>query len=304
MTAEVGARSKLVYLVPRPARFEHRAFMRRWREHAHVKVGSMPSCDGLTRYQQCGLLTPEEAGLPPALFGPGGLSLAYGGVGVAWFENAAGTPDGARPDLGPRRALENELDAFGAPLGANLHATEEEVIFDKGGTQVRIFSFLHRRSNLTLAEFSAQWRAFADTFLAHEELARHCTSYVQDHVIEAEGESRFDGIAEMGFRDPGGALGLLSEPTLAHELFREEEPFLDRTDGVVVLTRPERLVERRLPVESQPRDDESALVGHDDELGTVAGGHLRQDPRDMRLHRQRTDDQTLGDLGIGRSACD
>jgi hypothetical protein len=244
MTGEVSATRKLVYLVPRPARVEQRAFMRRWREHADVKVGSMPSRDGLTSYQQCGLLTPEDASLPPALFGPGGLSLAYGGVGVAWFEDAAATPVVAGPDFAPRRALEDELDAFGTPLGANLHATEEEVIFDKGGTQVRIFSFLRRRSNLTLAEFSAQWRAFADTFLSHTELTRHCTSYVQDHVIDAEGESRFDGIAEMGFRDPGGALGLLSEPTLAQELFREEEPFLDRTEGVVVLTMPERLVER------------------------------------------------------------
>ena len=249
MTGQVSARSKLVYLVPRPARLEQRAFMRRWREHADVKVGSMPAREHLTRYQQCGLLTPEDAGLPPALFGPGGLSLAYGGVGVAWFENTGGTAAAAGPDFAPRRALKDELDAFGAQLGANLHATEEDVIFDKGGTQVRIFSFLHRRSNLTPAEFSAQWRAFADTFVAHEELARHCTSYVQDHVIEGEGEPRFDGIAEMGFRHPGGALGLLSEPTLVQELFKEEEPFLDRTDGVVVLTRPERPVVQRLPVE-------------------------------------------------------
>jgi hypothetical protein len=261
VTAQVSATSKLVYLAPRPARFERRAFMRRWREHADMKVGSMPSREHLTRYQQCGLLTPEDAGLPPALFGPGGLSLAYGGVGVAWFENAPGTAAAAGPDFAPRRALEHELGAFGTPLGANLHATQEEVIFDKGGTQVRIFSFLHRRSSLTLAEFSAQWRAFADTFLAHEELARHCTSYVQDHIIEGEGEARFDGIAEMGFRDPGGALGLLSEPTLVQELFREEEPFLDRADGVVLLTRPERVVKRRLPLEASPAVDDGANGG-------------------------------------------
>jgi hypothetical protein len=261
MTADISANTKLVYLIPRPARVKQRAFMRRWREHANLDVSAMPFRDRLTHYQQCGLLTPEDAGLPPALFGPGGLSLGYGGVGVAWFEHAAGTSAVASPEFEPKRVLEDGYDAFGARLGANLHATKSEVIFDKGGTQVRIFSFLHRRSNLTLADFSAQWRSFADTFLAHGELTRHCTSYVQDHIIEGQGETRFDGIAEMGFRDPGGALGLLSEPTLAEELFREEEPFLDRTDGVVILTRPERPVPCFPPLVAAAETDLAAPPG-------------------------------------------
>ena len=48
----------------------------------------------------------------------------------------------------------------------------------------------------------------------------------------------------MGFADIAGVLGLMSEPTLVAELFKEEEPFLDRTDGVVVLTRPALLLDR------------------------------------------------------------
>jgi hypothetical protein len=215
--------SKLVYLAPRPAEESQDAFIRRWRRQAL----SPPHREPLIRHELCGLLTPEQSELPDALFGPDRLALDFGGVGVAWFEDPAAPA--------PSRA------ALALPAGAEVHATREEVIFEEGGGAVRIFSFLKRTRELTLAEFSDSWRSFAASFLAHGELTRHCTSYVQDHVVEGAGESLFDGIAVMGFRDPAAALGLLSEPTLREELFVEEESFLDRSKGVVVLTRPEAL---------------------------------------------------------------
>jgi hypothetical protein len=221
------AESKLVHLAARPAGASQAEFLSGWSRYAH----SRESDPALVGYQSWALVTPEEEGLPAALAGPGGLSLEPAGVGLAY----ARSPTAMLEFAGSGREGE-DLETFGGPPGEDLHPTTEDVIFDHGGTGLTIFSFLHRRRDITRAEFSKRWRAFAREFLARETLTRHCSRHVQDHVLEGA-ETRFDGIAEMGFREPADALAFLSESALAHELFPLEEPFIDRTHGIVVLTR-------------------------------------------------------------------
>ena len=228
----------LVYLAPRPQGLGQQEFLTRWHEHATLTV-RLPGFARLHRHELHAALTPaDDPGLPPAMFVPGAISSDYGGVGVARFDgDLAGLAD-QRGGADAQAVRADERDTFGSELGANAHLTRDEVVFDHGGTTLNIFSFLHRQKALTLQEFSEQWRGFADAFLAHPELTRHCSSYIQAHRVADAGDARFDGIAVMGFRDLSGVFALMSEPTLVGELFKEEEPFLDRTDGVVVLTRP------------------------------------------------------------------
>jgi len=235
---------KLVYLAPRRRGLTGEAFRSRWHDHAQLTM-RLPGLTSLARHELHRVLTPDEdPGLPAALFQPGALSSDYGGVGIVWLHGDldALASQRATDDAGAARS--DALDTFGSDLGANVHVTLDEVVFDHGGTTLSIFSFLARKPALTLQEFSGQWRGFADAFLAHPELTRHCSSYVQAHRVPEGGDARFDGIAVMGFRDLTGVFGLLSEPTLAGELFTEEEPFIDRAGGVVVLTRPDGALER------------------------------------------------------------
>src|SRR5258707_9628893 len=52
------------------------------------------------------------------------------------------------------------------------------------------------------------------------------------------------------------------------------------------------------------RRNEATLVREDDELRSIACVQLGEDPRDVRLRRQRADHETLGDLGVVQTACD
>jgi EthD domain len=232
---------KFLYLAPRPDGADGAALGGLWREH-----GGGALLDRFTRHQQCETLTPaDDPGLPEALFGPGGIRPDFGGVVLAWFAGGADAVAGAADawaELGGGGSSSESTGggAVAAPVRATgtLLATQEEVIFDLGGTRLTIFSFLHRQAVLSLAEFSDQWRAFADTFAAHGELTRHCSGYVQNHVYAPDGRPAFDGVAEMGFRSVADVVAFVSEPSMVEELFPAEEPFIDRTDGVVVLTRP------------------------------------------------------------------
>ena len=166
--------------------------MARWRQHGQLNMG-MPYFQNFTRYEQCDAILPgAEPQLGPAFFAPGAISAAYGGVGCAWFAGGLQTLAKLAADPDAETAVEDELETFGDHLGGNLHWTEAETVFDHGGTELRIFSFLIA-PGLSRGEFAAAWRAFAETFLAHEELTRHCTSYIQDHVVEGTGESRLTG---------------------------------------------------------------------------------------------------------------
>jgi hypothetical protein len=244
VTGAASVPDKLVYVAPRPGGVDQASFVRRWRQHGDLNMG-FPYFERFSFYEQCATVgRGDEPELPGALFGPGALNDSYGGVGVAHFDGGAQTLADLDGDPDAPAARDDEHPTFGGPLGENMHVTHEKVIFDHGGTELRIFSFLHRREGLTLEEFSDQWRAFADIFLAHEELTRHCSSYVQDHVWEDDGAARFDGIAEMGFRSIQDVVAFVSEPTMVSELFKEEEPFIDRTHGVAILTRPALLLDR------------------------------------------------------------
>jgi EthD domain-containing protein len=244
MAGAASVPGKFVYLAPRPEAVEQAAFMRRWRQHGDLNMG-MSYFERFTRYEQCGTLTPaDDPGLPEALFGPGGITQEFGGVGLAWFDGGAGTLADLAADPDAATALADEVGTFGGRLGDDLLATEEEVIYDHGGAQLKIFSFLQRQKGLSLAEFADQWRAFADTFAAHQELTRHCCGYVQNHVYAPEGAPKHDGVAEMRFRSIADVVAFVSEPSLVEELFPAEEPFIDRTDVVVILTRPTVLLDR------------------------------------------------------------
>jgi EthD domain len=173
-----------------------------------------------------------EGDLPEALFAPGGLSTAFSGVGVASLDAVDASELTAVADV-----IERALGPAANSQPGRVHPSSSETVFEDGDAGLRIFSFLHRQAHLSRAEFSDLWRGFIDTFMAAGELRRHCSSYIQNHV-PSDAETMFDGIAEMGFRTLADLLAFMSEPSLVQELFPAEAPFIDRTDGVAIMTRP------------------------------------------------------------------
>jgi len=233
-TGAASVPTKFVYLAPRPEKVDRAAFGRHWRERSDGVAQS----GQFTHYEQCETLTPaDEPALPESLFGPLGISGDFAGVAQAWFVGGSGAVADLATDTTWAASTGGEAQPAPARPAGNLLATQEEVVFDLGGTKLKIFSFLQRRAGLSLAEFSDQWRAFAQTFAAHDELVRHCSGYVQNHVYAPDGRPRYDGIAEMSFRSVDDVVAFISEPSMVEELFPAEQPFIDRTDVVVVLTR-------------------------------------------------------------------
>ncbi len=184
------------------------------------------------------MLTPaDDPAIPAALFGPGGISDGWAGVGEAWLQGGGEALMEIASDAVVLAARDHEPDVFGRAIEYSM-AVQDDVVFDAGGTEVKIFSFLRRQPGMTLDAFADEWGAFADQFLEHEELTRHCSSYIQSHVVDPPADARFDGIAIMGFRSADDVTAFMTEPSLANELFPAEEPFLDRSQGIVVLTAP------------------------------------------------------------------
>jgi hypothetical protein len=237
---------RLVYLAPRPNDVSAAALAPRWAEHLQGILARPVVQEHVTRYELCRSLTPaDEPGLPAAFFAPGAISDAWAGVGEAWLDG--GMPGlaalGSDPDVIAARAVEAAV--FGAPIETSM-AVQEEIVFDNGQAELKVFSFLCRQPHLSLDEFADAWGAFADVFLAHDELTRHCALYIQSHVVDPPPEACFDGVAVMGFRSVDDVVAFMAEPSMAAELFPAEEPFLDRSHGVVVLTRPQVLFDRAL----------------------------------------------------------
>jgi hypothetical protein len=228
--------TKLVHLAPRPDGVDQATFLQRWQERSERNM-SLPAFARFSSYEHCGIVTTADEPSLPELLGPNGPSAPYGGVGAARFEGGAETLAAIAAD--PRGAEQN-VATFGVSIASYVLAIHDEVVFDHGGTQLRIYSFLGRQAGLSAEQFGAEWRRFIETFCAHEELTRHCSEYVQDHVLALDPAATpmFDGIAEMGFRRIEDVVAFLSEPTLVDELFPAEEPFIDRSRGLVVLTRP------------------------------------------------------------------
>jgi len=239
---DVKVPTKLVHLAPRPAGVDQATFLQRWQERSQRNM-RLPAFEPFWRYEHCGIVTTADEPSLPELLGPDGPSAPYGGVGAAHFDGGAETLAGIAAD--PRGAEEN-VATFGVSLASFVLATVDEVVFDHGGTQLRIYSFLARQPQLSLEQFAEQWRAFIDTFCQHDDLTRHCAAYVQDHVLALDPEVPpiFDGVAEMGFRTIDDVVAFLSEPALVEELFPAEEPFIDRSRGLVLLTRPAVLFAR------------------------------------------------------------
>jgi hypothetical protein len=235
---------KLMYPAPRPEASTPAAVAPRWAEHQR-EILTMPLVQQrVSRYELCQALTPaDEPDLPAAFFAPGGISDAWAGVGEAWIDGgmAGLVAIGADPDV--LAARDREAGVFGRPIEDSM-AVQDEVVFDHGDTQLKIFSFLRRQAHLSLDEFADAWGGFAELFLEHGELTRHCSSYVQSHVVDPPPELRFDGAAIMGFRTIADMSAFMAEPSMVEELFLAEEPFIDRSQGVVVLTRPMVLYDR------------------------------------------------------------
>jgi hypothetical protein len=237
---------KLLYLAPRPASMPAAVLAPRWAEHLQAILRLPLIRERVSRYELCRSLTPaDQPALPTAFFAPGGISDAWGGVGEAWLDGGAQALGEIATDPAVKAARDHEAEVFGQPIEHSM-AVQDETVFDSGDAQLKIFSFLRRQSHLSLDEFADAWGAFADLFLEHGELTRHCASYVQSHVVDPPPDARFDGVAIMGFRAVDDVVAFMAEPSMGAELFPAEEPFLDRSHGVVVLTRPTVLLEREV----------------------------------------------------------
>lgn len=227
--------TKLVHLAPRPAGVDLTTFMNRWRARSERNM-TLTAFNRFSLYEHCQIVTTADEPALPEMLGPEGPAAAYGGVGAARFDGGIET----LAAMSAGRGSEEDVQTFGVSLDPYVLVTHDEVVFDHGGTELRIYSFLGRQAGLSLDQFADEWRRFIDTFCAHEELTRHCSDYIQDHVLALDPTKApmYDGIAEMGFRSVGDVVAFLSEPALVEELFPAEEPFIDRSRGLVLLTRP------------------------------------------------------------------
>jgi hypothetical protein len=170
--------------------------------------------DGFFRHRV--LTSREEPALPP-MFSPHGPARDFAAVAVRDLAADPGPTARDRPD--------GDL------------VTREETAYDHGRSELTIFSFLTRRPEVSREAFAAEWRRFGELFLSTTELSDRCCRYAQDHVIGDEADG-FDGVAEMGFRGIGDVIDFLTEPALVEKLFPAEEPFIERSRGLVLLTRP------------------------------------------------------------------
>jgi hypothetical protein len=169
--------------------------------------------DGVRRHL---VLTSRDEPALPEIFDPGGPAGEFAAVAVRGL--------GTDTASAARDRLDGDL------------VTREETAYDRGGAELTIFSFLTRRPELSREAFADEWRRFGDLFLATTELSDRCCRYAQDHVVGDR--AGFDGVAEMGFRQIGDVVEFLAEPALVEKLFPAEEPFIDRSRGLVLLTRP------------------------------------------------------------------
>ncbi|CAB4941132.1 unannotated protein [freshwater metagenome] len=234
---------KLMYLAPCPADATPAQVTPKWAEHLRGIMALEQVGPIVTRYEITQLFSPaDDPTLPGALFGPGLISDAWGCVGQAWLT-------GGMEALGELAALPEVIEARSHEaeiLGSSIENSflfQDELIYDRGDTNIKIFSWLKRQPNLTLDEFADQWRDFIDLFLTHDELVSRSQMYIQSHVFDptGAGDARFDGVAIMGFSSVEQMLDFMGQPSLVEELFPAEAPWLDRTQGVVVVGRPEVL---------------------------------------------------------------
>jgi hypothetical protein len=170
--------------------------------------------DGFFRHL---VLTSRDESALPAIFGPDGPAGEFAAVAVRDL--------GADTDPAAQDRLDDDL------------VTREETAYDRDGAELTIFSFLTRLPDMSREAFAAEWRRFGELFLSTTELSDRCCRYAQDHVV-GDQAAGFDGVAEMGFRGIGDVVDFLAEPALIEKLFPAEEPFIDRSRGLVLLTRP------------------------------------------------------------------
>lgn len=119
---------------------------------------------------------------------------------------------------------------------------------------VKLFAFLHRRSDLTHDEFVAHWRDRHGPLIAGTpELVRHIVRYEQhprhqpDNALTAS--EGLDGVAVQWLRSLDDFFAFVSEPAYRDLVSPDEQRFLDMSKvRYVVCDEPNVVIDGPLPV--------------------------------------------------------
>jgi uncharacterized protein (TIGR02118 family) len=226
-------RVKMIYLARRNRSLPAAAFPARWLQHGAFCRGTA-IWDRMCRYQQC--LSLDGDVLP-------GIAVAtdWDGVGIAWFRSLdafqQATADPARESLGADAA-----ETFDGPTDPLL--AHEHVVFDRGGTRVKVIAFVRRRPGLTQDEFSTYWREHhAPLVMSSPELSARVRKYVQNHTLQAAGDgpAEWDGVMEMGFECLEDLATVYADEARLRIVRADHARFMD-TERMVVVATHERLL--------------------------------------------------------------
>jgi hypothetical protein len=222
---------KIMYFAPRPEGRSLADFRERWRQHGELGM-SQPLWKHMYRYTQLDALTPEESGVNGA-----GISTAeaeVGGIGEIWVHSDEELEE-VFADPSSAAMPPDEIETFGRELGALLLPTREQVLIDDGPVALWMVGLIHRPAAFPKGGFSERWLESGQHFIGLEEISRHVSRYVQNHVLPPSVEA--DGVVQLGFSSADAANAFFAEPKLGEEMVPYEADFVDHSRMTTVLAR-------------------------------------------------------------------
>jgi hypothetical protein len=237
---------KQIYIAGRPEGASDEGFVERWRRHGSF-VRSLPLWRHIRHYEQCVVRRDwsDIGDTVPA------REASYDMVGMVWFRSTDAVAE-ALADPTVEQVYADERETFREAIAETSLMSREVVKRDIGGTRAKVVAFVKRKPGTTRAEFSDYWEnSHGPLFLATEEVSGEVVKYVQNHTLETNTGplDEFDGVVEIGFREPGQIAAAFGHPAYLEKIRPDEERFLDLERMIVVNTDEKLLYEDALCAE-------------------------------------------------------
>jgi EthD domain len=229
--------TKMIYLARANPELPEGGFAERWRQHGALSR-TLPIWRHHRKYEQC--LTLESGELPAEAIP--GFQADWDGVGLIWFWGSeslarAATEPTTASILGP-----DELETFDRSVGLTAMITStEDVLRDRGATNVKLVVFVKSGPNVTADEFERRWRDLYASLVEGPEsdLVRKC---IQSRVVPSQSPfeaeppiSEFEGVLEIGFETVAD-LGRFLASDGYRRVRAEEEDIVDPEATIGVVT--------------------------------------------------------------------
>jgi hypothetical protein len=238
--------------VPRPEELSQEEFISRWRSLGQT-ASKLPLWRCMLRYSQCAIVDLDATGLRGTR-ADAMIPEGYGGMTKADFpsrerwEAFVADPDWAALAIEHRRVFGERKDNR---FSVGRYAVGERVprIESEETPAIRLFAFQRRRPNLTREQFHEEWARFwAENFEPDESLTSHILEYTYHRSLSDNEfvEAGYDGVVEIGFRDPAAVSAFLEAREQAG--FVERQPFFDPAESLYLLVTQKVLFEYDHPL--------------------------------------------------------